>query len=60
MPSELYLLWHQYPWTFGDFACDAKIVVTETIIYVSILTVVAFSGERYLNLDPLEPIQLLV
>ena len=60
MPSELYLMWHQYPWTFGDFACDAKIVVTETIIYASILTVVAFSGERSLHLASAELIQLLV
>ena len=46
MPSELYLLWRQYPWTFGDLACDAKIVVTEAIIYSSILTIVAFTCER--------------
>ena len=46
MPSELYLMGHQYPWTFGDLACDAKIVVTEAIIYASILTIVAFSCER--------------
>ena len=46
MPIELYLLWQQYPWTFGDIACDAKIVVTEAIIYVSILNIVAFSCER--------------
>ena len=48
MPLELYQIWVQYPWTFGDFACDAKIVLTETIIYASILTIVAFSFERYL------------
>ena len=46
MPCELYLMWQQYPWTFGDLACDVKIVVTEAIIYASILTVVAFSCER--------------
>ena len=27
-------------------ACDAKIVITEAIIYASILTIVAFTGER--------------
>ena len=48
MPSEVYLMWQQYPWTFGDLACDAKIVVTEAIIYASILTIVAFSCERWL------------
>jgi hypothetical protein len=46
MPSELYLMWRQYPWTFGEVACDAKIVITEAIIYASILTIVAFTGER--------------
>ena len=46
MPSELYLMWRQYPWPFGDLTCDLKIVVTETIIYASILTIVAFSCER--------------
>ena len=46
MPLELYQIWVQYPWTFGDLACDAKIVLTETIIYASILTIVAFSFER--------------
>ena len=46
MPSEVYLMWQQYPWPWGDIACDAKIVITETIIYASILTIVAFSCER--------------
>ena len=46
LPSEIYLMWRQYPWPFGDYACDAKIVVTEAIIYASILTIVAFSCER--------------
>ena len=46
MPGELYLMWRQYPWPFGDFTCDLKIVLTETIIYASILTIVAFSCER--------------
>ena len=47
MPLELYQIWVQYPWTLGDLACDAKIVLTEAIIYASILTIVAFSFERY-------------
>ena len=39
-------MWHQYPWVFGEFACDTKIVITEAITYASILTIVAFTGER--------------
>ena len=54
MPLELYQIWVQYPWTFGDFACDAKIVLTETIIYASILTIVAFSFERYFYFDKVD------
>ena len=63
MPSELYLMWRQYPWTFGEVrvkenktgliqydltqvACDVKVVVNETLIYASILTIVAFTIER--------------
>jgi len=57
MPGELYLMWQQYPWTFGEVACDAKIVITEAIIYASILTIVAFTGERYLAIcRPLSPL----
>ena len=47
MPFELYLLWRQYPWDFGELACDAKMVTTETVTYSSILTIVAFTVERY-------------
>ena len=57
MPSEVYLMWQQYPWPWGDLACDAKIVITETIIYASILTIVAFTCERYLAIcQPLSPL----
>ena len=42
-------MWHQYPWTLGEFACDAKIVITEAITYASILTIVAFTTERQEN-----------
>lgn len=57
MPFELYQIWVQYPWTLGDFACDAKVVVTEAIICASILTIVAFSFERYLAIcRPLSPL----
>ena len=56
MPSEVYLMWQQYPWTFGDLACDAKIVVTEAIIYASILINLCFVF-RYLAIcQPLSPL----
>ena len=45
---ELFLMYEQYPWVLGDVVCDLKAVLTETFINTSILTIVAFSGERYL------------
>lgn len=47
MPFELYWLWRQYPWVFGDAVCDAKMLTTETVTYSSILTILAFTVERY-------------
>ena len=46
MPFEVYLMWRQYPWSLGELACDAKMLITETITYSSIFTIVAFSLER--------------
>eukprot|EP00094_Tigriopus_californicus_P002588 TCALIF_02500-PA protein Name:"Similar to CapaR Neuropeptides capa receptor (Drosophila melanogaster)" AED:0.38 eAED:0.38 QI:0/0.5/0.2/0.6/0.5/0.6/5/0/278 len=48
MPFEVYLLWNQYPWNFGHFACDTKMLTTEAVTYSSIFTIVAFTVERYL------------
>ena len=48
LPIELFLMYEQYPWVLGDVVCDLKTVLTETFINTSILTIVAFSGERYL------------
>lgn len=47
MPFEVYLLWNQYPWNFGHFACDTKMLTTEAVTYSSIFTIVAFTVERY-------------
>ena len=40
-------------------ACDAKIVITEAIIYASILTIVAFTGERFKPLSTFLPLSSL-
>ncbi|TRY79836.1 hypothetical protein TCAL_10918 [Tigriopus californicus] len=48
MPLEVYSMWHQYPWTFGEYVCDVKTVLTEAVTCASILTVVTFTVERYL------------
>ena len=38
---------------FCQVACDIKVVVNETLIYASILTIVAFTIERYVRLSTL-------
>lgn len=47
MPVEIFVMWHQYPWIFGELACDLRGVLTECTTYASILTIVAFTAERY-------------
>ena len=46
MPSEVYLMWHKYPWIFGHLACDAKIVLTKRIAYSAVGTALAASVEK--------------
>ena len=38
MPFELYWLWRQYPWVFGEAICDAKMLTTETVTYITFMT----------------------
>jgi hypothetical protein len=42
----VYQLWRQYPWVFGEFACNAKMLTMETVTYASIFTILAFTVER--------------
>ena len=46
LPMELFLLYQQYPWSFGEIMCDFKAILTESFINCSVLTIVAFSRER--------------
>ncbi|XP_066600198.1 neuropeptides capa receptor-like [Prorops nasuta] len=48
LPNELSVFWQQYPWRFGTAMCKIRAYVSETSSYVSVLTIVAFSLERYL------------
>lgn len=47
IPFEIYLLWNQYPWQPPDFTCNLRAWALETTSYVSVLTILAFSIERY-------------
>ncbi|OAD61211.1 Neuropeptides capa receptor [Eufriesea mexicana] len=48
LPFELSVFWQQYPWQWGLGICKLRAYVSETSSYVSVLTIVAFSVERYL------------
>ncbi|XP_042354231.1 neuromedin-U receptor 1-like isoform X2 [Plectropomus leopardus] len=47
MPLELYELWQNYPFLFGEGGCYFKTFLFETVCFASILNVTALSVERY-------------
>lgn len=48
LPQETYTFWSQYPWIFGEPFCIIRIMASETSTYASILTITAFTVERYI------------
>jgi len=48
LPNELSVYWQQYPWLLGETVCKLRAFITEMTNYASVLTIVAFSLERYL------------
>ncbi|XP_059079871.1 neuropeptides capa receptor-like isoform X2 [Tigriopus californicus] len=48
LPNDLHVYWQQYPWIFGEPLCKIRALVSEMTSYSSVLTIVAFSMERYL------------
>ncbi|XP_061167513.1 neuropeptides capa receptor-like [Saccostrea echinata] len=47
LPQELYMVWEAYPWRLGEGFCIIKAFVTEMSAYASILTITAFTFERW-------------
>ena len=47
LPQETYGIWSAYPWIFGEPFCVLRIMASETSTYASILTITAFTVERY-------------
>nr|XP_046912786.1 LOW QUALITY PROTEIN: cholecystokinin receptor type A-like [Dermatophagoides farinae] len=47
LPQELFLLWQKYPYIFGEFFCLVRGLSSETSTNASILTITAFTVERY-------------
>ncbi|KAI5703564.1 neuropeptides capa receptor-like [Diaphorina citri] len=48
LPNDLGVFWQQYPWVLGEELCKFRALVSEMTNYTSVLTIVAFSMERYL------------
>ncbi|XP_026316397.1 neuropeptides capa receptor [Hyposmocoma kahamanoa] len=48
LPNDLSVYWHQYPYSLGIIFCKLRALISEAASYVSVLTIVAFSLERYL------------
>ncbi|KAM3877745.1 neuromedin-U receptor 1 [Diretmus argenteus] len=48
MPLEIYDLWQNYPFPFGEGGCYFKTFLFETVCFASILNVTALSVERYM------------
>ncbi|XP_013773449.1 pyrokinin-1 receptor-like [Limulus polyphemus] len=48
LPQEIYLFWQNYPYIFGESFCIIRGLTSETSTNASILTITAFTVERYL------------
>ncbi|XP_028170910.1 neuropeptides capa receptor-like [Ostrinia furnacalis] len=48
LPNDLSVYWHQYPYSLGLVFCKLRALISEAATYVSVLTISAFSLERYL------------
>ncbi|WAR08041.1 PK1R-like protein [Mya arenaria] len=47
LPTEVYGIWEAYPWIFGESLCVFKSFLAEMTSYASVLTITAFTIERY-------------
>lgn len=48
LPAEVYLVWYKYPYVFGETFCIFRGMAAETSSNASVLTITAFTVERYL------------
>ncbi|KAL0125805.1 hypothetical protein PUN28_004696 [Cardiocondyla obscurior] len=47
LPAEMYLVWCKYPYIFGEGFCVLRGLASETSTNASVLTIAAFTVERY-------------
>lgn len=48
LPHDLVLVWHKYPYVFGESFCIVRGLSSELSTNASILTIIAFTIERYI------------
>ncbi|XP_029643904.2 pyrokinin-1 receptor-like [Octopus sinensis] len=48
LPFEIYTFWSAYPWIFGEAFCYLRNMASETTTCASVLTITAFTIERYM------------
>lgn len=48
LPHEIYQLWYKYPYIFGEAVCILRGLTSEMCTNASILTITAFTVERYM------------
>lgn len=48
LPQEMYMLWQKSPYAFSEFFCIMRGLSSETSTNASVLTITAFTVERYL------------
>lgn len=46
--NEISFLWYRYPYIYGEIYCTLRAFMSQATTYVSVLTIVAFSVERFL------------
>lgn len=47
VPQEMYSIWSKYPYVFGEMFCVLRGLVAETSANATVLTITAFTVERY-------------
>ncbi|XP_018916857.2 pyrokinin-1 receptor [Bemisia tabaci] len=47
LPQEIYMVWSKYPYIFGEAFCKLRGLAAETSTNASVLTITAFTVERY-------------
>nr|CAD7449587.1 unnamed protein product [Timema bartmani] len=47
LPQEMYSIWSRYPYVFGEVFCVLRGLAAETSTNASVLTITAFTVERY-------------